>query len=50
MTLSQLARALSRAAVYTRDVNAVKRGRTPERIVNRTAAKLLARSVRRFWL
>ena len=49
MTLSQLARALSKSAVLARDANAVKRGRVPERVVNRTMAKLIGRAARNLW-
>jgi hypothetical protein len=49
MTLSQLARLFGRAAVYTRDVNAVRRGRIGERLVNRVAGRLVSRAMRRVW-
>jgi hypothetical protein len=49
MTISGFARLLSRGAVLARDVNAVKRGRVPERIVNRAMAKGLGALMRGVW-
>lgn len=49
MTLSQLARALSRGAVLARDVNAVRRRRVRERIINRGLGYALGRASRGMW-
>lgn len=49
MTLSQLARALGKAAVYTRDINAVRRGRVAERVGNRLMGRTINRAMRGRW-
>jgi hypothetical protein len=49
MTLSQLATLFGRAAVYTRDVNALRRGRLAERLANRLMGRLVSRAMRRAW-
>lgn len=49
MTLSKLARALGKAAVITRDVNAVARGRIGQRIVNRVVGRKVAKVMRSVW-
>lgn len=49
MTLSQLARLLSRGAVITRDVNAVRRGRVAQRVGNRLMGKAIGRTMRGRW-
>lgn len=49
MNLSQLARLFGKAAVITRDVNAIKRGRVKERIYNRVIGRVNSRIMRKFW-
>lgn len=49
MTLSQLANVLSKAAVYTRDANAVKRNRVPQRVGNRIIGKAIGKAMRGRW-
>ena len=50
MTLSQFATGLSKAAVYVRHANAVKRGRVLERAVNYGWRYLLNRALRKWSL
>jgi hypothetical protein len=49
MNLSQLATMLGKASVYTRDLNAIKRGRFKERIFNRVAGRVANRVMRGVW-
>lgn len=49
MTFSQLARLLGKASMYTRDVNAVRRGRLGERLANRIIGRAVSRAMRRVW-
>lgn len=49
MTLSQLARILGKASVYTRDVNAIRRGRAKERVANRVMGRALSNLMRGRW-
>lgn len=49
MTLPQWARLFGKASVYTRDVNAVARGRLPERLANRVMGRVVSRAMRRVW-
>lgn len=49
MNLSKLARLFGKAAVYTRDVNAVKRGRVKERVANRVMGRLASKLMGRLW-
>lgn len=49
MNLSKLARLFGQAAVVTRDVNAVKRGRIVQRIGNRVVGRAISKSTRRLW-
>jgi hypothetical protein len=49
MNLSQLARLFGKAAVITRDVNAVKKGRIGQRLYNRAIGRVNSRIMRRFW-
>ena len=48
MTLSQLARLLGKASVYTRDINAVKRGRIAQRVGNRVVGRTISSAMRWF--
>lgn len=50
MRLSQVARAFQKAAVITRDINAVKRHRVAKRIINRQIGRLVGRQLRRLFL
>jgi hypothetical protein len=47
--LSELARLLGKASVYTRDANAVARGRLLERLANRAMGRVVSRGMRRLW-
>lgn len=49
MNLSKLARAFGKAAVITRDVNAVKRGRIGQRVVNRVVGRAASKAMRGIW-
>lgn len=49
MNLSKLARRLGKAAVVVRDVNAVNRGRVPERVANRIMGRAANWAMRRWW-
>lgn len=49
MTLSQFASLLGRAAIYTRDINAVRRGRVAERLGNRVIGGTFSRLMRGRW-
>jgi hypothetical protein len=49
MNLSKLASLLSKAAVYTRDVNAVTRRRTSQRVANRMIGRAANKALRRLW-
>jgi hypothetical protein len=49
MTLNQLSRKLVKANTLIRDVNAVKRGKIAQRLVNRALARGVNRSMRRVW-
>lgn len=49
MTLSQFASALGRAAIITRDINAVRRGRIAERVGNRVIGGTISRFMRGRW-
>lgn len=47
--LSKLARILGKLSVYTRDVNAVSRGRVPQRVANRVIGRAASRAMRKVW-
>jgi hypothetical protein len=47
--LSELARILGKASVYSRDANAVARGRLLERLANRVMGRAVSRGMRRLW-
>ena len=49
MNLSRLARVFGKASVYTRDVNAVARGRLGERLANRLLGRAVSRALRGVW-
>lgn len=49
VNLSKLARLLGKAAVYTRDVNAVKRGRVGKRVTNRVMGRGASKIMRKLW-
>lgn len=49
MTLSRLAAALTRGARLVRDVNAVRRGRVRQRLVNRAIGRFVGRTLRPVW-
>jgi len=49
VSLSKIASAFHRAEVTTRDVQAVRRGRVPQRVVNRVTGKAVGRIMRRVW-
>lgn len=49
MSLSKLARWLGKASVYTRDANAVKRNRVPQRIANRVIGRAVSKAMRHIW-
>lgn len=44
-----LTRDLYRAARYSADVRAVRRGRVPQRLVNRMIGRVAARALSRLW-
>lgn len=47
--LSKLARIFGKASIYTRDVNAVQRGRLTERLANRVIGRAVSRAMRKVW-
>lgn len=49
MSLSKLARLLGKASVYTRDVNAIAKGRASERLANRIMGRLASKAMRKVW-
>lgn len=49
MTLSKLGRLFNTAGKITRDVNAVKRGRVPQRVTNRVIGKAVGSLMRNVW-
>lgn len=49
MNLSGLARATGKTAVYMRDINALQRGRLPQRLANRLTGRVLSWIGRRLW-
>ena len=49
MTLGQVARLLGKASVYTRDVNAVAKGRVPQRVGNRIVGRAVSKALRGRW-
>lgn len=49
MSLSKLARWLGKASVRTRDVNAVAKGRVPQRVANRVMGRAASRAMRKLW-
>lgn len=49
MTLSQLARLLGKASVYTRDANAISRGRITQRVGNRIVGRAISSAMRGRW-
>lgn len=49
MTLQHLARLFNRCAAYTRDVNALRRGRIVQRVENRIIGRIVMRVLRKVW-
>lgn len=49
MTLNRLASLLFRASVRVRDVQAVRRHRVAQRLVNRAMGRTFGRATRRLW-
>lgn len=50
MTLSKIARIFHKAAVITRDLNAVQHHRIAKRIINRELGRIAGRLLRKVWL
>ncbi len=49
MNFSKIARTLDKAAVIARDLNAIKRGRIGQRLVNRAMGKALGKATNGIW-